>query len=190
MLGQLAVLSAGGATEPVERQAEASADVALQVMLLIARAAHIESRFERAKLGRGTVLVGRADEQHLVSLHPPKPCMHARRQHRAGKIAEMLDAVDVRQGGCDQVTAHHSLWTGEEGTQATLVARAPRQEKSYRPEIRSHQSGTVAGDPRANVVTIRGQIRRWIASRTPSCALVKTIPAHRLPGRSPPSRRC
>src|SRR6516164_3030155 len=124
MLCQLAVLLAGGATEPIERQAEASANVALQIMLLVAIAAHVKARFEGAKLGRGAVLVGGADEQHLVPLHPPKPSMHVRRQHRAGKIAEMLDAVDVRQGGCDQVTAHHCLWIGEEGTLATIVAHS------------------------------------------------------------------
>src|SRR6516164_11176467 len=114
MLCQLAVLWAGGATEPVERQAEASADVALQGVLLVAIAAHIEPRFEGAELGRSAVFVGGANEQHLMPLHPPKPCMHIRRQHRTGKIAEMLDAVDVRQGGRDQIAAHHSLCVGGE----------------------------------------------------------------------------
>ena len=112
MLRQLAVLRAGGAAEEVERQPEASADIALQGVLQVAIAAHVEPRLEGAELGRGAVLVGSADEQNLVALHAPEPGVHIRRQHRAGEIAEMLDAVDVGQGGGDQVTAHHCLCIG------------------------------------------------------------------------------
>src|SRR5262249_5888214 len=88
MLGQLMMLPARGAAEPIERQAKAIADVALQGMLLVAITAHVEPCFAGAELGRSAVLVSGADEQDLVSLHAPKPRMHVRWQHRARQIAK------------------------------------------------------------------------------------------------------
>jgi len=90
----------------------------------------------RGELGRSAVLVDCADEKHLVSLHPPKPSMHVRRQHRACKIAKMLDAVDVRQGGCDQVTARHCLFFGGRGEYRRQSSRTLRSRSSHiGPEI-------------------------------------------------------
>src|SRR5262245_53910872 len=106
MLRQRVVLRAGRAAEMVERKAEAAIDVGLQRMLGIAIAADLLARFDGAELGRGAVLVGAADEQHLVAELAAEARMHVRRQQRADEIAEMLDAVDVGQRTGDQNLAH------------------------------------------------------------------------------------
>src|SRR5262245_35472825 len=106
MLRQRVVLRAGRAAEMVERKAEAAIDIGLQRMLGIAIAADLLARFDGAELGRGAVLVGAADEQHLVAELAAEARMHVRRQQRADEIAEMLDAVDVGQRTGDQNLAH------------------------------------------------------------------------------------
>src|SRR5262249_13971951 len=92
-------------------------------MLLIAITAHVEPCFAGAELGRSAVLVSGADEQDLVSVHAPKPRMHVRRQHRACQIAKMLDAVDVRQCGGNQVTAHCCLLCARSARFGTLARK-------------------------------------------------------------------
>ncbi len=90
----------------VERQAKAVAGVLLNFELLGAIGADFLAGFGSGEFGRRAVLVGCADVEHFVALQPAEARMHIGRQHRAGKIAQMLDAVDVGKRGGDQVSGH------------------------------------------------------------------------------------
>ena len=90
----------------IERQAEAPIDVGLDGMLRIAVVPHVRAGLDRAELGRRAVLVGAADEQHLVPDLAAETRMHIGGQKRAGEIAEVLDPVDVGQRAGDQNLAH------------------------------------------------------------------------------------
>src|SRR5262249_28311670 len=100
------VVRRGRAAEVVEREAEAAIDVGLDRVLIVAVGADVLSGRERAELGRRAVLVGAADEQHLVAELAAEARVHVGRQQRADEIAEMFDAVDVRNGAGDQDPAH------------------------------------------------------------------------------------
>ena len=58
------------------------------------------------QLGRGAVLVGGADEQHLLAPEAQVPGVDVGREHRPDEVAQVLHAVDVRQGAGDQVPRH------------------------------------------------------------------------------------
>jgi len=90
----------------VEREAEAAIDVGLDRVLRVAVRADVLPGAKRAELRRGAVLVGAADEQHVVAELAAEPRMDVGRQQRADQIAEMLDAVDVRNRAGDQDLAH------------------------------------------------------------------------------------
>src|SRR5262245_2175049 len=96
------VLRAGRAAEMIERQAEAAIDVRLDRVLRVAIAPHVLAGRERAELGRRAVLVGAADEQHLVADLAAETRVHVRGQERADEVAEVLNPVDVRQRTRDQ----------------------------------------------------------------------------------------
>jgi hypothetical protein len=65
------------------------------------------------------VLVGGADEQHLIADLAPVAGMNVGRQQRSGQIAEMLDAVDVGQRAGDQRFLGHGpcSWNSRENRQ-------------------------------------------------------------------------
>jgi hypothetical protein len=69
----------------------------------------VEPGFARRELGRRAVLVGAAQEQHVVAALAAEAGVDVGRQQRAGEVAEMLDAVDVRQRAGDQDPAHGAL---------------------------------------------------------------------------------
>ncbi len=79
----------------IEREAEAAINIGLDRMLRVAIGADVLPGLDRAELGRRAVLVGAADEQHLVAELPAETCMHVGRQQRAREVAEMFYAVDV-----------------------------------------------------------------------------------------------
>ena len=54
------------------------------------------------QLGRRAVLVGGAEEQDVVAGLPAEAGVDVGRQHGAGQVAEVLDAVDVGQRAGDQ----------------------------------------------------------------------------------------
>ena len=93
----------------VERQAEAAIDVGLHRVLARAVVGDRQAGRLRRQLGRRAVLVGAAEEQHLVAGLPAEAGMDVGGQQRARKVAEMLDAVDVGQGAGDQELGHGSL---------------------------------------------------------------------------------
>jgi hypothetical protein len=106
VLGQGVIVRRGRAAEVVEREAEAAIDVGLDRVLRVAVRADVLPGAKRAELRRGAVLVGAADEQHVVAELAAEPRMDVGRQQRADQIAEMLDAVDVRNRAGDQDPAH------------------------------------------------------------------------------------
>jgi hypothetical protein len=106
MLGQFAVLRAGGTAEPVERQAERLADIALQGVLLVAVGGHILPGRRRGQLGWRAMFVGGADIEHLMPTRPLKPRIDIGRQHRPRQVPKVLDPIDIGQSGSDQDTAH------------------------------------------------------------------------------------
>jgi hypothetical protein len=54
------------------------------------------------------MLIGCADKQDLVSAGSIETSAGIGWEHRANEIAQMLYAIDVRQGGSDEVTTHVS----------------------------------------------------------------------------------
>ena len=106
MLRQLAVGLARGTAEPVERQREAGADASLDLVLFVAVLRGRLAGFGGGEFGGRAVLVGRTDKEHLVAHQPAEARIDVSRQHRPGEIAEVLDAVDVRQGRGDEDTRH------------------------------------------------------------------------------------
>ena len=93
----------------VERQAEAPVDVGLHRMLARAVLGDRQAGRLRRQLGRRAVLVGAAEEQHLVAGLPAEAGVDVGGQQRAREVAEMLDAVDVGQGAGDQEFGHGTL---------------------------------------------------------------------------------
>jgi hypothetical protein len=110
-----------GAREVIERQAEAAIDVGLHGMLARAIRRDRQALGLGGELGRCAVLVGAAQEQHLVSGLAPETGVDVGGQQRAREIAEMLYAVDVRKRAGDQEFGHGSL-------------RVCRQQKALRAE--------------------------------------------------------
>ncbi|MPL95483.1 hypothetical protein SDC9_41654 [bioreactor metagenome] len=106
MLGQHPVLRRGGAAEVVEAQPETGGDLGLHLVHLGAIDIDRLARLRRGQLGRRAVLVGRADEHHLVAARAQIAGVEVRRQLRAHEIAEVLDAVDVGNRRGDEVTRH------------------------------------------------------------------------------------
>ena len=78
----------------VEREAEAAVHVGLERVVRVAIGADVLPGRDRAELGRRAVLVGAADEQHLVAGLAAEARMHVGREQRAHQVAEMLDAID------------------------------------------------------------------------------------------------
>jgi hypothetical protein len=58
--------------------------------------------FRGRKLRRRTVLIGSADEQHVVAGLTPVAGMNVGRQERTGQVAEVLDSVDIGKRAGDQ----------------------------------------------------------------------------------------
>ena len=108
VLGQAPVLRRGRATEPVPRHAERAAQVVLDSVLFLAIGENVLTGGGGGQLGRGAVLVRGADVEHLVTTRPLEPRMDVRRKHGARQRAQVLDAVDVRQGGGDEDAGHGS----------------------------------------------------------------------------------
>ena len=106
VLGQAVIGRVGAATEPVPAEAEGPADVVLQHMVLVTIGLHVLAGLGGGQFGRRAVLVGGADVQGLIAPGPLEAREHVRRQHRSGQGPQMLDAVDVRQGGGDEDAGH------------------------------------------------------------------------------------
>ena len=81
--GELGVLRRRAAPEVVERQPVAPREVGLDLVLLGAVVGDAQPRGGGGELGRGAVLVGRADEEHLVAAQALVARVDVRGQHRA-----------------------------------------------------------------------------------------------------------
>ena len=106
MLGQLVVLRAGRAAKVVKGQPEPIRDMGLDLMQFGTVIGHRLTCLGGSQFGRGAVFVRGAQKQHLVAAPALIAGKEVGRQLRADEIAKVFDAVDVRQGGGDQVTGH------------------------------------------------------------------------------------
>lgn len=93
----------------VEGQGEAPVDRRLHGVLPLAIGGDVQPGLGGGQLGRGAVLVGGAEEQHLVADLAAEAGVDVGRQQRPGEVAEMLDAVDVGQRAGDQNLGHRGL---------------------------------------------------------------------------------
>src|SRR5262249_2110405 len=115
----------------VEGEAESLVDVRLYGVLLVAISTRILAGSRRADLGRRAVFVRAADEKDLGARLAAEACVHICRQQRADEVAEVLDAVDVRNGAGDEIAGHGSYPSG----------RTPNPEKSKSPPARAEELG-------------------------------------------------
>ncbi len=99
MLGQCAVGRAGGASKPVIGQVETLACGALYLVLLVAIGLDAHLGGLGSQFSWRAMLVCGADIGHVVAHQSHHAGIYIRRQHGACQITEMLDAVDIRQGG-------------------------------------------------------------------------------------------
>ena len=109
MLGQALGGISRRTTEPVEAEAEAIAQLLLPFVEFGAVLRDRQPGLGRGEFGRCPVFVGGADMQHLVAPKPQVAGVGVGGQHGADEISEMLDAVDVGEGGGDQVPGHRGL---------------------------------------------------------------------------------
>jgi hypothetical protein len=86
----------------VERKAEPAVNVGLDCVLLRTVVRYRKPGFGGRKLRRRAMLVGGADEQHVVADLAPVAGMNVGRQQRSGEVAEVLDAVDIGKRAGDQ----------------------------------------------------------------------------------------
>lgn len=93
----------------VERQVEAAINILLDFVLFGAECFDILMFFQRRQLCGRTVFVGCANKQNILARLAQKPRINVGGQHGADQIAQMFDAVDVRQRACNQIFRHDSL---------------------------------------------------------------------------------
>src|SRR5689334_23932068 len=93
----------------IEGEAEATVDIGLQRVLPIAILGDRQACGACGEFGWRAMLVGAAQKKDLVPRLPAKAGMDVGGQERAREIAEMLDAVDVRQRAGDQELRHRTL---------------------------------------------------------------------------------
>ena len=139
MLGQLVIALRGGSAEMVEGQAEALGNLGLNAVHFGAVFGHRLARLGRRQFGRGAVLIGRTDEHHLIADGPVEPREQVGRQLAAHKVAQMLDAVDIRNSRGDKNPCHGALLS----CRARFSARRGRGE--------AHPFALVAARPSARV---------------------------------------
>ncbi len=77
--------------------------------MLIAIGAHVLSGLGGGQFGRCAMLVGGTDIKDFMTARALESGKHIRRQHRAGQVAEVLDAVDIGERGGDQDAGHLGL---------------------------------------------------------------------------------
>ena len=113
VLGQAVVLRRGGAAEMVEGESEAAGEVGLNLVHLGAVVRDGLAGLGGGKLGRGAVFVGGAEKEHLVPAAPQVAGIEVGGKLGAYEIAEVLDPVDVGDGGGDEVAGHRRAFRAE-----------------------------------------------------------------------------
>ena len=106
MLGEPVVLGRRGAAEMVERQPEPGGEPGLDLVHARAIRGHRLAGFGRGQFRRGAVLVGGADEHHLMAPRALVAGVEIGRKLGADEVTEVLDTVDVGQRGGDENAGH------------------------------------------------------------------------------------
>ena len=106
MLGERVVLRARRPPEVIKAKAKSFGDLGLHFVHFSTIVSNRFAGLGGGELGRGTVLVGGAEEQHLVAPGALVAGKEIRRELAAHEIAQMLDAIDIRQRGGNQIAGH------------------------------------------------------------------------------------
>ena len=106
VLGEPVVLRARRAAEVIEAQAKTVGEVVLDLPVPRAIVGNRLAGGGGGELGRRAVFVGGTDQQHLVAPRAHVAGVDVGRKLAADQCAQVLDAVDVRQGGSDEVARH------------------------------------------------------------------------------------
>src|SRR5262249_46141706 len=173
MLRELVIRRVRRSAEMIEREPETVARIFLDFVLLLAIGRDVLPGFGGREFSGRPVFVGRADEQNLVTLQATKARMNIRRQHRTGEIAEMLDAVDVRKRGGDQVAGHGTRYLGRPDkpskpiTRSALLSDARKPAPSWCRIDWRHNPGRYSGSRiLPNAYPANCPHRRWGARTT------------------------
>ena len=105
-LRQRMVLRAGGSAKVIKRQAKPIGDIGLDLMHLSAVVGNGLARFGSSKLRWCAVLVRCTKEQHLIPASTAVARIKISGQLASHQIAEVFDAIDVRNGRGDQMAGH------------------------------------------------------------------------------------
>ena len=116
----------------VERQAKPPIDVSLNRVLLVAEATRILPGLDCAELGGRSVFIGAANEKDIVADLSPETRMDIGRKQRAGEIAEVFDAVHIREGAGNKKPGHGSGLSRK---------GMPNPQKSKSPPAKSERPG-------------------------------------------------
>ena len=106
MLGQAVVALAGRPPEMIERQPEAPGNLGLHAMHFGAKLRDRLACLGRSQFGGGAVFVGGTDEHHFMTTGAAVTGEQVGGQLAAHQIAQMLDPVDIWNGGSDQNPCH------------------------------------------------------------------------------------
>ena len=106
MLREALVLRARRPPELVEAEPEAVRQLLLHLVHLRAVLGHRQTGLGGGEFGRGAVLVGGAEEQHLVPPAAHVAGVEVGGQLRAHEVAQMLDPVDVGDRRGDEDACH------------------------------------------------------------------------------------
>jgi hypothetical protein len=113
VLGNLVILRRVRPAERIEGESKLLSELLLNRMHFRAVFRNRQPGLVGGQFRRRTVLIRRADEENLVPAGSMEPSAGIRRKHRANKIAQMLDPIDVGQRGRDQDAGHDVSRNGE-----------------------------------------------------------------------------
>ncbi len=116
----------------VEAESEAVAEALLHLVHLGAVIFHRLAGLGGGKLGRRAVLVGGADEHHLMAHRAVEPGEKVGRQLAADQRAQVLDAVDIGQGRGDENPGHGASVVKVAPPLAQAIAEGQRRARCRR----------------------------------------------------------
>ncbi len=90
----------------IEGEMKRLAHPLLQLVLFGAVFLHRLPGLQGRQFCRRPMLIGRADVENVVTALAHEPAVYVSRQHGADQVAQVLDAVDVRQRGGDENASH------------------------------------------------------------------------------------
>jgi hypothetical protein len=150
----------------IEREAKPPIDISLNGVLLVAEGSHILPGLDGAELGGRSMFVRAANKKDIVADLSPETRMDIGWKQRACEIAEMFDAVHVRQRTGNENPGH--------GSDLSRV-RMPNPRKSKSPPARRKglDSAHAWRDKRARYPIRSNSVRSGRGIRVGNSALAK-----------------